>query len=205
MIVSDAQVLTHFIDTKVLVTPSCPTFDTLWNVTRQAPLSIGSSRQEFWSGSPCSPLGDLPDLGIKPASPVLQEDSLLSEPSNGRSYYNYLMIMSPQTYWHLRIENNNHLVTSTLTRGLWLSSLTWLLKMLCWNPFGSLGYFGVWDTPPLPWPCSKPFSVPNSDIWVCFTSLCIEHMNLHSIIETTNLHSIIETINGKVPEIFKSS
>ena len=115
MIVSEAQVLTHFIDTKVLVTPSCPTFETLWNVARQAPLSIGSSRQEFWSGSPCSPLGELPDLGIKPASAVLQEDSLLSEPSNGRSYYNYLMIMSPQTYFHLRIENINHLVTSTLT------------------------------------------------------------------------------------------
>ena len=115
MIVSDAQVLTHFIDTKVLVTLSCPTFEILWNVAHQAPLSIGSSRQEFWSGSPCSPLGDLPDLGIKPASPVLQEDSLLSEPSNGRSYYNYLMIMIPQTYWHLRIENINHLVTSTLT------------------------------------------------------------------------------------------
>ena len=115
MIVSDAQVLTHFIDTKVLVTPSRLTFETLWNVARQAPLSIGSSRQEFWSGSPCSPLGDLPDLGIKPASPVFQEDSLLSEPSNGRSYYNYFMIMSPQTYFHLRIENINHLVTATLT------------------------------------------------------------------------------------------
>ena len=99
----------------MLVTLSCPAFETLWNVTCQAPLSIGSSRQEFWSGSPCSSLGDLPDLGIKPASPVLQEDSLLSEPSNGRSYYNYLMIMSPQTYWHLRTENINHLVTSTLT------------------------------------------------------------------------------------------
>ena len=171
-------------------------FATRWNVVCQAPLSIGSSRQKFWSGSPCSPLGDLPDLGIKPASPVLQEDSLLSEPSNGRSYFNYLMIMSPQTYWHLRTENINHLVTSTLTNQRTVTLLSHLLKMFCWNPSGSLGYFGVWATHPLPWPCNKHFSVPNADVWVYFASLCIEHMNLHSI---------IDTINGKVPEMFKSS
>ena len=161
-------------------------------------------RQEFWSGSPCSPLGDLPDLGIKPASPVLQEDSLLSEPSHGRSYYNYLMIMSPQTYWHLRIENINHLITSTLTNQRTVILLSHLVfKMFCWNPFGSLGYFGVWATRPLLWPCNKPFSVSNSDIWVCFASLYIEHMNLHSITDTIN--GKVPEINGKVPEIFKSS
>ena len=41
----------------------------------QAPLSIGFSRQEYWSVSPCSPPGDLPDPGIKPTSPALQADS----------------------------------------------------------------------------------------------------------------------------------
>ena len=35
---------------------------------RQAPLSMGFSRQEYWSGLPCPPPGDLPDSGIKPAS-----------------------------------------------------------------------------------------------------------------------------------------
>ena len=39
------------------------------------------SRQEYWSGLPLPSPGDLPDPGIKPGSPVLQEDSLLSEPS----------------------------------------------------------------------------------------------------------------------------
>ena len=43
---------------------------TLWTVARQAPLSMGVSRQEYWSGLPCPPPGDLPDPGIKPASPV---------------------------------------------------------------------------------------------------------------------------------------
>ena len=39
------------------------------------------SRQEYWSGLPCSPLGDLPNPGIEPWAPTLQGDSLLSEPA----------------------------------------------------------------------------------------------------------------------------
>ena len=49
-------------------------FVTLWTIAHQAPLSMGFSRQEYWSGLPCSPPGDLPDPGIKPApltSPAL--------------------------------------------------------------------------------------------------------------------------------------
>ena len=47
---------------------------TPWTVARQAPLSIKSSRQEYWSGLPFPPPGDLPDPRIKPRSPELQED-----------------------------------------------------------------------------------------------------------------------------------
>ena len=49
---------------------------TLWTLAHQAPLSMGFSRQEYWSGLPCPPPEDLPDPGIKPWSPVLQADSL---------------------------------------------------------------------------------------------------------------------------------
>ena len=52
----------------------------LWTVAHQAPLSMGFSRQENWSGLPCPPPGDLPDPGIEPASLALQEDSLPTEP-----------------------------------------------------------------------------------------------------------------------------
>ena len=45
-------------------------------VARQAPLSMGFSRQEYWSGLPFPPPGDLPDPGIEPTSPALQADSL---------------------------------------------------------------------------------------------------------------------------------
>ena len=45
-------------------------------VAHQAPLSMGFSRQEYWSGLPCPPPGNLPYPGIKPLSPALQADSL---------------------------------------------------------------------------------------------------------------------------------
>ena len=53
-------VLSHFSHVQV--------FATLWTVAHQAPLSMGFSRQEYWSGLSCPPPGDLPDPGIKPQS-----------------------------------------------------------------------------------------------------------------------------------------
>ena len=41
---------------------------TLWTIAHQAPLSMGFSRQESWSGLPCPPPGDLPNPGIEPSS-----------------------------------------------------------------------------------------------------------------------------------------
>ena len=61
-------------------------FATLWTVARQAPLSMGFSRQEYWSGLPFPPPGDLPNPGIEPGSPALQADALSSEPSRGEGY-----------------------------------------------------------------------------------------------------------------------
>ena len=45
-------------------------FATLWTIGLQALLSMGFSRQEYWSGLPCPPPGDLPHPGIKHESPV---------------------------------------------------------------------------------------------------------------------------------------
>ena len=50
------------------------------HLTRQAPLFMGFSKQEYWSGLPCAPPGDLPNPGIEPRSPALQADSLPAEP-----------------------------------------------------------------------------------------------------------------------------
>ena len=52
-----------------------------WTVGHQALLSIGLSRQEYWSGLPCSPPGDLLDTGIEPASlmyPALEGGFLIT-------------------------------------------------------------------------------------------------------------------------------
>ena len=50
-----------------------------WTTARQVPLSLGFSRQEYWSGLPFPTPGDLPDPGIEPGSPALQADSLLTK------------------------------------------------------------------------------------------------------------------------------
>jgi len=66
-----ACVLSHFGRVQLFATP--------WTVAHQAPLSLGFCRQEYWSGLPCPPPGNLPDLEIKLMSlapPALQADSL---------------------------------------------------------------------------------------------------------------------------------
>ena len=62
-----------------LLAKSYLTLVTLWTVACQASLSMGFSRQEYWSGLPFSSPGDLPNPGIKPGSPALQADSLPTE------------------------------------------------------------------------------------------------------------------------------
>ena len=62
-------------------------FATLWTVACQAPLSMGFSRQEYWSGLPCPPPGDLPDPGIEPGSPAWQADSLPIDPPGKPQYH----------------------------------------------------------------------------------------------------------------------
>ena len=54
-------------------------FAVLWTVAHKAPLSMGFSRQEYWSGLPCLSPGDFPNPGTEPRSPTLQVGSLPSE------------------------------------------------------------------------------------------------------------------------------
>ena len=80
-------------------------FVTLWTAARQAPLSMGFSRHEYWSGLPCPPPRDRPNPGIEPASlmsPALQADSLPTEPPGkpGKALYwalsTHCLTWSPQ-------------------------------------------------------------------------------------------------------------
>ena len=90
-------------------------FVTLWTVVCQAPLSMGFSRQEYWSGLPCPPPRDLPDPGIEPKSllslALAQEfftdstaleapygTTLLSNGEETTSRYNIMMQMDLKTW-----------------------------------------------------------------------------------------------------------
>ena len=57
----------------------CPALATPWTVACQAPLSMGFSKQEYWTGLPFPSPGDLPDPEIEPRSPALQAGSLPDE------------------------------------------------------------------------------------------------------------------------------
>ena len=55
-------------------------WETPWTVAPQAPLSMGFSRQEYWSSLPFPSPGDLPDPGIKITSPALAGRFFTTEP-----------------------------------------------------------------------------------------------------------------------------
>ena len=77
-------------------------FEIPWTVAYQASLSMGFSRQEYWSGLPFPSPGDLPDSGIKPGSPALEGDALTSEPPGKPIYYKYCVIMTHLiTHFHI--------------------------------------------------------------------------------------------------------
>ena len=63
-----------------LVTQSCPAIFDPMDCSPPGLCMGFFPRQEYWSGLPCPPTGDLPNPGIEPRSPELQADSLLSEP-----------------------------------------------------------------------------------------------------------------------------
>ena len=73
------MIITNFWWLVVLVAKACPTLATPWTVVLQAPLSMGFSKQEYWSGLPFPSPVDLPDTGIKLRSPALQADDLLTK------------------------------------------------------------------------------------------------------------------------------
>ena len=73
---------------------------TLWTVAHQAPLSMGFSRQEYWSGLLCPPPGELPDSGIKLLSPALTGTSLpLGPPGKPHGKYYYPHFTDEERSW----------------------------------------------------------------------------------------------------------
>ena len=94
-------------------------FATPWTVAYQAPLSMGFSRQEYWSGLPFPSPGDLPNPGIEPRSSTFQADTLTSEPPGKPSRHatrQIPLLSSPQAsaiiwYWeeeHVQLQANGY-------------------------------------------------------------------------------------------------
>ena len=107
-------------------------FATPWTVACQAPLSMGFSRQEYWSGLPFPSPGDLRDPGIEPRSPALQADTLTSEPP-GKPQTEI-----PNKSGHLLLfpvsENGNTVYPIFWARSLWIQpDLSLLYTHLHWR------------------------------------------------------------------------
>ena len=111
-------------------------FATPGTVTRQPPLSMGFSRQEYWSRLPFLSPEDLPDLGIEPGSPALQADSLPSEPPGKISF----LWLKGIPYMG-RPQLVDIWVVSDLGL-LWLvAQWTFMDRLFAWTPlFDSFGY-----------------------------------------------------------------
>ena len=76
-------------------------FATPWTVACQASLSMGFSRQEYWSGLPFPSPGALPNPGIKPEFPALQADSLPSEPQGSPSPQKCIIIQTQKSTYYV--------------------------------------------------------------------------------------------------------
>ena len=83
---------------------------TPWTVASQAPLSMGFSRQEYWSGLPCSPPGDLPHPGIEPTS-------LIPPASAG-------MFFTTSAVWEALVQLNN---SKIVVPAVWTGVLIFVL------------------------------------------------------------------------------
>ena len=70
----------------------------LWTAAHQASLSMGFSRQEYWSGLPCPPPRDIPNPGVEPASPVSHAVHADTLPLYGASLV-VQMVKNPPAMW----------------------------------------------------------------------------------------------------------
>ena len=98
---------------------------TPWTVAHKAPLSMGFSRQEDWSGLSFPAPGDLSDPGMEPRSPMLQTDSLPSEPPLSLGEILYEGWGSDCEMWALISHRTFNTQESSKALGSWVKWGTW--------------------------------------------------------------------------------
>ena len=161
----------------MLVPQSCPPLCDLWTAACQAPLSMGFSRQGYWSGLRFPSPGDLPNPGIELGSPAMQVDSLPTDlPGKlpNTSYLSTKLVHLHTILLTLEVKANaemlppNHLFLSSLQRRpswattaacTWRSSCPWSCtprQRMCPSASCPSELTGCWWPPPpgtLPTPC----------------------------------------------------
>ena len=129
------------------------------------PLSMGFSRQEYWSRLPLSSPGDLRNPGIEPGSPVLQAGSLLSEPSEILRSLHFQLFPESTAFLHLCLP-----LRLQLSGGLWPSAAV---------------RDSSWASSPLPHVCciqSSQFNYWHVCLPTQFLLLCKQESHLSSLL-----------------------
>ena len=121
-------------------------FATLRTVAGQAPLSMGFSRQEYWSGLPCPPPGDLPDPGFKHAS--------LTPPALAGRFFTTSVTRKPRL---------NHRVTQC-----WVKNSNWIL----WQRRNSEGFGEGRQTYVVLTPPTKVYRDDCVTLWFIIRNIC---------------------------------
>ena len=101
-------------------------FVTPWTVACQAPLSMGFSRQEYWSELPCPSPRDLPDPGIEPKSPALTDGFFTTEPPGKSIWWNTAMKKKMDVYHAIVILNERSQKTRTRVHTVYIGLLVWV-------------------------------------------------------------------------------
>ena len=112
-----------------LVAKPYQTLATPWSVARQAPLSLGFPRQEYWSGFPFPSSGDLPDAGLESRSPAIQADSL--------RIYRFFTESPGKPY--VTINTHNVIMVLLSLSNIWMSRVFILCVCVCFWQVGVEG------------------------------------------------------------------
>ena len=115
---NDPKIAVGFVHVCCSVAKSCVTLCDPMDYNYQAPLSMGFSGQEYWSGLPFPPPGDLPHPGIKPTSPALRGRFFTTEPPGK---YN-LCVYSPRLIKNVGTSTLNYTFSQNVV--LWTSLLS---------------------------------------------------------------------------------
>ena len=118
-------------------------FAILWIVASQGPLSMGISRQEYWSGLLCPLPGDLPDAEMEPTSPALQADSLPLSHQGSQYVSSELPNWCCYIYSRLRGKRKEKKGKTKFLPGAW--KLYWMSKLVL-----SVQFIPLWHTTHLP-------------------------------------------------------